>query len=179
MVPEGTPLNTPMLMPIRWTEIIKPGLCDGFFAYPNNPQIWDGYVRLAQEHHWLMFSQVAHPPYRLCSWEECLRLAKMRLPQNLGYFFYCEGNCAASGAWNVDRDLPPGSAWNTAGVSHKLHVQRHLAREKVGLDVLQRQPALRLYLDLPLHSGPSWRTCARSPATWTRRRPSPARRRSR
>lgn len=150
MVPEGTPLDRPMLMPIRWTDIIKPGLCEGFFAYPNNQMIWNGYLRLANEHNWFFFSQVAHPPYRMCSWEECMSLAKTHVPQNMGYFYYCEGDCAASKAWNIDRSIPPGPEWNTQGVSIRLHTLRHLALEKVGLEVLKQQPALKLYLDLPL-----------------------------
>ena len=28
---------------------------------------------------------------RLGSWDECVGLAKTRIPQNLGYFWYCEG----------------------------------------------------------------------------------------
>lgn len=158
MHPPGTPLNTPMLVPVSWRDIIRPGVCDGFFAYPNSEAIWEGYVRLAREHNWLFFSQVSHPPYRLCSWDECLRLAKTRVPQNLGYFFYCEGNCAASRAWNVDPGIPAGPEWNTAWASEYLHMRRHLAMEQVGLDVLAAQPALRLLVDLPVQeaTGGGW-----------------------
>ena len=158
MVPEGTRLEKPMLMPIRWTDIIKPDLCDGFFAYANNRTIWDGYLRLAKEHDWYFFSQVAHPPYRMSSWPEHMKMAKTRLPQNLGYFFYCEGDCAASKAWTVDTGVPPGPEWNTPRVSIRRHTLRHLALEQVGVDVLGRQPALNLYLDLPLDkaAGTAW-----------------------
>jgi len=152
MVPQDTPLSRRMLIPIRWEDIIKPGLCDGFFAYPNSPKIWqEHYVRFATSRNWLLFSQVSHPSgMRLCPWDECLSLAKTRIPQNLGYFFYCPGNCAAGRAWNADKSLPPGPLWNTRGVSKKLHIRRHLARENVGMDVVRRQPALSLHVDLPL-----------------------------
>ena len=150
MVPEATPMDKPMLMPIRWVDIIKPGLCDGFFAYANNRMIWDGYLQLAKEHNWCFFSQVAHPPYHLCSWSEHMELAKTRMPQNMGYFFYCEGDCAASKTWTIDTGIPPGPEWNTSRVSIRRHTLRHLALEQIGADVLKRQPALRLYLDLPL-----------------------------
>lgn len=158
MFPDGQPLRTPLLMPVRWTELIRPGLCDGFFAYPNNAEVWEGYLRLAREHGWLIFAQVAHPPYRLCAWEETMRLAKMRLPYNLGYFFYCEGSCAASGSWNVDQSIPSGPEWDSPDIGHKLHVRRHLAAERVGMDVLERQPAVRLHWDLPLRAaaGSTW-----------------------
>ncbi|MBC8443342.1 hypothetical protein H8D79_01305 [PVC group bacterium] len=152
MVPEGTPLSRPMLIPIRWEEIIKPGFCDGFFAYPNSPKIWqEHYVRFATSRNWLLFSQVSHPSgMRLSPWDECLSLAKTRIPQNLGYFFYCPGNCAGGSAWNADKGIPPGPLWNTRGVSKKLHIRRHLALENVGMDIVRRQPALRLHVDLPL-----------------------------
>ncbi|MGC9318998.1 MAG: hypothetical protein ACP5KN_13275, partial [Armatimonadota bacterium] len=153
MVPEGTPLDTRMLMPIHWGEIIKPGLCDGFFAYPNNGEIWGRYTRLAREHDWLMFSQVSHPGrMRLCPWDECVAMAKQRLPQNLGYFFYCEGDCAANDAWNDDPGIPEDPEWNTRGVSQPLHHRRFLATQGVGMEIVRRQPPLRILLDLPLDS---------------------------
>lgn len=153
MVPEGTPLDTKMLMPIRWGDIIKPGLCDGFFAYPNSRQIWERYLKLAQENDWLFFSQVSHPGFmRLCGWDECLELAKMRLPQNMGYFLYCPGDCAERRAWNDDPAIPPGAEWNTAGVSKARHWRLILGREKIGMDLVRAQPAIRLQVDLPLNA---------------------------
>ncbi|MFW6164379.1 MAG: hypothetical protein ACODAJ_16540, partial [Planctomycetota bacterium] len=151
-VPADAALSRRLLVPIRWSDVIKPGRCDGLFAYPNNRRIWEQkYVRFAQANDWLLFSQVSHPSgMRLCSWEECLMLAKQRFPQNLGYFFYCSGACAAGRAWNADRGIPPGPRWNTRGVSIPLHVRRHLALADVGMDVVRRQPPLRLRVDLPL-----------------------------
>lgn len=155
MVPEGTPLSQPGLMPIRWTDIIQPGRCDGFFAYPNNRRIWDRYLDLAREHGWLFFSQVSHPGFmRLCPWDESVAMAKERLPQNLGYFLYCEGDCAASRAWNADPGIPPGPEWNTRGVSKALHQRRYLALEGVGREVLAAFPPLSLRVDLPLDRAP-------------------------
>ena len=152
MVPGNTPLERPMLIPIRWADVVRPGLCDGLFAYPNNRTIWNGhYVRFAKANNWLIFSQVSHPSgMRLCRWDECLELAKTRIPQNLGYFFYCSGSCAAGRAWNADTGIPPGPEWNTRGVSTKLHVRRHLALEDVGMGIVRRQPPLRLHADFPL-----------------------------
>ncbi len=151
MVPEGTPLETRMLMPIHWGDIIKPGLCDGFFAYPNSQQVWDRYLKLARDNDWLFFSQVSHPSFmRLCSWDENVSMAKTRDPHNMGYFLYCEGTCAARGVWNDDHGIPDGPEWNTRGVSIKLHIRRHLALEDVGMDIVRAQPAIRLHADLPL-----------------------------
>jgi len=157
MVPEGTPLSTPMLLPIRWADVAKPGLCDGLFAYPNNAKVWqEHYVRFANERHWLLFSQVSHPSgMRLSPWDECLALAKARFSENLGYFFYCSGDCAADRAWNADPGIPPGPEWNTHGVSIRRHTRRHLALENIGMDIVRRQPALRLHIDFPLdQAGP-------------------------
>jgi hypothetical protein len=153
MVPEGTPLDTRNLLPIHWRDIIKPGLCDGFFAYPNTRAIWDRYLELATANDWLFFSQVSHPGrMRGCAWKECLKLAKTRVRQNMGCFLYCEGNCADRKAWNDDPDVPAGAAWSTPGVSRVLHLRRILAKQKVGMDVVRAYPAIRLRADLPLDS---------------------------
>lgn len=154
-VPEGTPLDRRALVPIHWRDIIKPGLCEGFFAYPNNREVWESYTRLAREHNWLFFGQVSHPGgMRLCPWDECLALAKERMPQNQGYFLYCPGDCATGNAWNDDPGIPDGPEWNTPGVSQALHWRRILALEDVGMDVVRAWPPLRLYPDLPLEGAP-------------------------
>jgi len=151
-VPEGTPLSTRMLIPIRWADIVKPGLCDGLFAYPNGRRIWQQhYVRFAKANNWPLFSQLSHPSgMRLGAWPDTVAMVKERFPQNLGYFWYCSGNCAARQAWNADKGIPQGPAWNTRSVSIKLHTRRHLAMENVGMDVVRRQPPLRLHIDMPL-----------------------------
>lgn len=151
MVPEGTPLETRLLMPIHFGDIIKPGLCEGFFAYPNKREVWDRYVKLATDNDWLLFSQVSHPGgMRLCKWDECLAMATQRFAQNQGYFLYCPGDCAERRAWNDDPDIPKGAEWNTRGVSRALHWRLILGRQDVGMDVVRAQPAIRLQADLPL-----------------------------
>lgn len=153
MLPEGASLDRPYLIPHRWSDVIRPGLCDGFFAYPNNEHIWnEKYIRFAKKNNWLFFSQVSHPSgMRLCPWETCLALAKTRIPQNLGYFLFCPGNCAADRAWNADKGIPPGPKWNTRSVSQKLHLRRILAIEDVGMDIVLGFPAIQLLVDLPLN----------------------------
>lgn len=152
MVKEGTPLSTPMLIPHRWSDVIEPGLCDGFFAYPNNEKIWrEHYLRFALKNNWLFFSQLSHPAgMRLSSWEKCVELAKTRVPQNLGYFFYCEGDCSVGNAWNVDKSIPSDPRWNIRGISRKLHIRLHLAKQNVGMDIVRKQEPLKLYVDFPL-----------------------------
>lgn len=160
MYSEDSSLDQSGLIPHYWADVIKPGFCDGFFAYPNNDQIWQQrYVRFARKHNWLMFSQVSHSgKMRMCSWDTCVKLAKMHLPQNLGYFFYCSGACAADEnalAWNTDPGIPPGPEWNTKDYAEPLHIRRHLALENVGMDIVRAQPAFKLNVDLPLdHARP-------------------------
>ncbi len=137
-VSEGTPLSTMNLLPIHLAEIVKPGQCDGIFGYPNNTHLWNQQtLRFAKERGWLFFSQLAHAgTMRLGSWEECLALAKTRVPQNLGFFWYCEGNCARN-VWNDDPSIPPGER-GSQRLYYVEHTRRILAAEKVGLDVLGR-----------------------------------------
>ncbi len=151
MVPADTPLSKRMLIPLHWSEIIKPGLCDGFFAYPNGQAVWERYLGLAREHDWYFFAQLPHPGnMRLASWPDAIELVKTKDPHNLGYFFYCEGDCQA-GRWNDDPDLPAGAEWHSRPWSIPLHCRRFLAGQKVGLDVRAKRPALKLSVDAPLN----------------------------
>jgi len=137
-VPPGTPLNKQGLIPIHLEEIIKPGLCDGLFAYPNNALIWErNTLRFARERGWLFFSQLAHPSgMRLGTWEECTKLVKTRIPQNLGYFWYCEGSCAQN-MFNDDPSIPPAERGSKRFYFVE-HTRRFLAKERVGMDVVER-----------------------------------------
>jgi len=146
-VPADTPLATPNLIPIHLSDIVKPGLCDGLFAYPNNAFVWETQtLRFARERGWLFFSQLAHPgPMRLGSWDECLGLVKLRVPQNLGFFWYCEGNCA-NNIWNDDPSILP----NERGPQRLYfveHTRRFLAQQKVGMDVVERNLKPELAFD--------------------------------
>lgn len=138
--------------PIYFHQIIKPGLCDGIMAYPNNAQIWENkYMRHIREHNWLFFSQLSHPSFmRLCSWEEAREMVHVEMPQNLGTFIYCEGSCAARGVWNDDRSMPDDPAWHQRRVSIPLHL-RHLAKHfDVGFDVVNNYFNLNVVLDARL-----------------------------
>jgi hypothetical protein len=150
-VPEGTPLTQRGLVPIRFEQIIQPGLCDGFFAYPNNAEVWRSFTEMAREHNWPFFSQLSHPGgMRLCPWEECIALARERMPQNMGYFLYCPGDCSLKHAWNDDPQFAGKPEQNIRGVSMPLHQRQILAAQDVGMDVVQAAPRLRLHPDLPL-----------------------------
>ena len=82
---------------------------------------------------------------RLASWATCVKLTKTRVPQNLGFFWYCEGNCARN-IWNDDPDIPA----NERGPQRLYfieHTRRFLARHKVGMDVLERHLKPELAFD--------------------------------
>jgi hypothetical protein len=140
--------------PIRFAEIIKPGLCDGFMAYPNSAKVWEEkYMRQVRANNWLYFSQLSHPSFmRLCAWPEAVKLVQTKMPQNLGTFIYCEGSCAARKVWNDDTSLPADPAWHQRWLSMPLHA-RHLARQfNVGMDVVRCYHHLRVSLDAKLQN---------------------------
>ena len=151
LLPKGAPLSTPGLYWYRYSDIIKPGLCDGFMAYPNNQKVWEQkYMRHVRRHGWLFFSQLSHPGrMRLQPWPEAVRMVKVRMPQNLGYFFYCEGDCAADKRWNDDFAIPPHPEWNLRMASIPLHMRLFAAKEGIGMDVVRRHLRLEVLLDVP------------------------------
>src|SRR5262249_38833471 len=72
---------------------------------------------------------------RLCKWDEQLRLASTNIPQNLGYFFYCDGNCF-SHAWNDDPSIPTDD--NIRPASIPSHFRRFCAQHDIGIDIVKR-----------------------------------------
>ncbi len=152
LLPAETPLQAPGLYPYHITEIIKPGLCDGIMAYPNNPEIWEKkYMRHVRKYGWLFFSQLSHPGnMRLQGWKESIEMVKTKMPQNLGYFFFCSGGCAAPRQWNEDPTVPNTLEENISMTSVPRHIRRFCAQEKIGEDVLARSLNLRLQVDAPL-----------------------------
>ena len=148
-VPPDTPLSTRGLYPYHYADIIRPGLCDGFMAYPNNAEVWEKkYLRFVRQQGWLFFSQLSHPGFmRLQPWEDALEMVKTKLPQNLGYFLYCQGDCNR-GQWNDDPSVPPEE--NLRGLSIPAHLRRIAAQEGVGMDVVNRYFHLGVQMDVPL-----------------------------
>lgn len=143
--PDGHDLNQSNLLPFHYKDVIKPGVADGFFAYGNNAAIWKRYTDIATKNNWLFFSQLAHPGVmRLApSWDESVRLVSTNLPQNLGYFFYCEGNCQRR-SFNDDLTVPDDDNFRPASIPS--HFRRFAAQHNVGVDVVQRAlvPTLQL-----------------------------------
>lgn len=139
------------LVPIHFADIIKPGLCDGFFAYPVRDEVWEKYIAIARKHDWPFFSQLSHPGFmRLHDWRHTVDMVKAEMPQNMGYFLYCPGDCATKSAWNDDPQFAGKPEQNIRGVSKTLHQRQILAQEDVGMNVVRAQPALAFHVDLPL-----------------------------
>ncbi|MBI4027453.1 MAG: hypothetical protein HY360_20880 [Verrucomicrobia bacterium] len=146
--PEGVDLRRGNLLPFHYADVIKPGVADGFFAFPNNEFVWKRYLNLATRNNWLFFSQLPHAgAYHLCSWEEALRLAETKVPQNLGYFFYTEGQDRRS-IWTDDPNSPADD--NFAWVSKRSHLRRFAAQKNIGMELLNRNltPTLEMYYDV-------------------------------
>jgi len=153
LLPADAPLATRGLYPYRLSDVIKPGLCEGLFAYPRNPGIWKKrYIRFARQNGWLFFSQLSHPGcYRLGSWEDELKMVKTEVPQNLGYFLFCQGNCTYRRQWNEDPGIPLDKPEENLSMdSIPLHIRRFFAQEKIGMDVLARYLRLQAQVDVPL-----------------------------
>lgn len=138
--------------PVRFADLIKPGLCDGFMAYPNNAQIFEHkYLRHVRKHGWLFYTQLSHPSFmHLSSWPEAVQMVLNKMPENLGYFLYCEGSCSARNVWNDDQSVPDEPAWNIRRTSQALHLRLIARQQKVGFDVVKRYQHLRVALDVKL-----------------------------
>ena len=158
--PPGTPLSTSGLVPIRLTDIVKPGLCDGVFAYPNSETVWeDDALRFARERNWLFFSQLAHAPWmRSEPWDITVRRTRTRVPQNLGTVWYCEGNCIhpiyesqrnQTNSDRIDPSIPPDEGGPDM-IHYVEHTRRALAQMNVGMDVVRRNLKPELALDYSL-----------------------------
>lgn len=155
--PSDTPLSTSSLVPIQLREIVKLGLCDGVFAYPNTDTVWENdALRFARERGWLFFSQLSHAPWmRSDAWLPTLRRVRTRVPQNLGTVWYCEGNCIhplyesqrrQMSAARLDKSIPE-SQGGPAMIHFVEHTRRLFAQAGVGMDVVERHLKPELQFD--------------------------------
>jgi len=148
-VPEGTPLTAKGLYPIRAEDIIKPGLCEGIMVGASGKSIFEKrFEPLLQKHHWPYFYQLSHPAtMRLMSWADAVAVAEQKRPENLGYMFYCEGNCRRR-RWNDDPAIPADD--NVRSASIPTHMRRHCAQRGVGREVVRRYFRPRVQLQVSL-----------------------------
>ena len=143
------PLATRGVYPYRWSDVVKPGLCEGIMLGSGSQTLMDKrYLPILDRHHWPYFKQLSHPSkMRLIPWSEALSMAHWKRPENLGYMFFCEGSCN-SGRWNDDPSIPPED--NVSGASIVTHRRRFCAQQGIGRDVVHRALRPRVQIETTL-----------------------------
>jgi hypothetical protein len=149
-LPANAPLKSGSLYPCKWSDIVKPGLVDALMGWPEHPERFQRTLRLAERFNLPFFFQLSHPSVmRLNSWADCLKNAKTKHPLNLGYFFFCEGDCNR-GQWNDDPSFSAAPGENVLYASIPDHVRRFCAQENVGTPVMEAymRPRVALFSNL-------------------------------
>ena len=141
--PEGAALCKPRIVPIHYRDIVKPGVCDGIFGYPNNDKVWNRQTRaIVEKIHCRFFSQLSTPPFmRIARFEQTVELTRWHDPGNLGTFLYMQGG-RSSKAWNELPHVTEGRYWTIAD-----HARKFAWDHKVGLDIVDRFLAPQTALD--------------------------------
>ncbi|MFH0797353.1 MAG: hypothetical protein V2A65_09965 [Candidatus Omnitrophota bacterium] len=126
-------------------EEIDGGIVDCFIGWPESADSYAATWRYARERGWQVIFDLKHSGHqRLNRWSEAVSNAKIRDPQNMGYYFYCEGNCV-QGRANDDMDPSlAGKEHNLETESIPYHLRRHCARENIGMDVVNRYYPLKV-----------------------------------
>ena len=104
----GESIFRPDIVPIHYRDIVKAGLCDGIFGYPNNEKVWkEKTMDVVNDLGCLFFSQCSTPGrMRLAPWDRTVALARERHPGNLGTFFYVEPSEGAEHRHPVPYEKP-------------------------------------------------------------------------
>jgi len=134
------------VVPIRYKDILKPGVCDGIFGYPNNPTIWENQTQsMVNKYKCLMFSQTSMPPgMRLCRFEEMVKLARWENPGNVGTFLF-PTHGRKQKAWNQLEYQDEDSYWTITD-----HIRYFAWTNNIGLDVVNRNLTAQVQLHYDL-----------------------------
>lgn len=142
LAPEEDPMK-PRILPFHYADIVRDGVCDGIFGYPNNEKVWrDQTQAIVEQLDVLFFSQVSTPAFmRLATFEKTVELARWRHPRNLGTFLYIQAgrNCKA---WNEMPYMDDTRYWTVADHARKLG-----DTFDIGMDVVRRELRPQLALD--------------------------------
>ncbi|MCM8768397.1 MAG: hypothetical protein NC911_01760 [Candidatus Omnitrophica bacterium] len=134
------------VVPIRYSDILKPGVCDGIFGYPNNQAIWENQTQaMVKKYLCLMFSQISMPPgMRLCRFDEMVNLARWEHPGNVGTFLYGTHGRKEK-AWNALDYQDAEKYWTLTD-----HIRHFGWVHKIGLEIVNRNlmPQLGLVYNL-------------------------------
>ena len=120
--------------PIRYAQILKPGLCDGIFGYPNKQAdlgrpdpVHRGQAPLP-----LVQPDVVPPGMRLCKLDEMVELARWNDPGNVGSFLF-PTHGRKERAWNELEYQDESSYWTSSD-----HVPRFAWDHKIGQPIVDR-----------------------------------------
>ncbi len=134
------------IVPISYAEIVKPGVCDGIFGYPNTPTIWKNQTQtVVQQRRCLLFSQMSMPPgMRGCRFGQMVEMARWEQPGNVGSFLYATHG-RKTRARNELEYQDESSFWTLPD-----HVRHFAWEQKIGQAIVDRAlaPAVRLVYDL-------------------------------
>ena len=134
-----------VVMPFRYSQILKPGVCDGIFGYPNNAAIWANQTEaMLEKYSCLMFSQMSLPPgMRICRFNEMVDLARWNNPGNVGSFLYGTHGRKAR-AWNSLEYQDDSSYWTVND-----HARRFAWDRQIGTKIVDRAlaPLVQLVYD--------------------------------
>ncbi len=137
------PLN---VAPIRYAQILEPGLCDGIFGYPSKQAVWEDQTQfIVGKHHCLLFSQMSLPPgMRLCKLDEMVELARWNDPGNVGSFLF-PTHGRKERAWNELEYQDESSYWTSSD-----HVRRFAWDHKIGQPIVDHAlaPTMQFVYDL-------------------------------
>ncbi len=140
---EGEDIFTMGVVPIHYEQIVKPGVCDGLFGYPNNDYVWERQTKaMVEKLDCLMFSQLSTPAgMRLSEFDETVEMALWKDPRNLGTFLYSSAT-AGTRAWNELPYLDGSYFWSTADLSRRFAWER-----QIGNDIVKRHLQPQIALD--------------------------------
>jgi hypothetical protein len=101
MLDSGESMVQDDVVPIYYRDIIKPGLVDGIFGYPNTAAIWEEQTMDIVEGFDIVFWSQSSTPgvMRGSSWDETIALARETHRGNLGTMFFVSPSTGA-GDWN-------------------------------------------------------------------------------
>ena len=140
---EGQDVLTPGIVPISYKDVLKPGVCDGIFGYPNNELVWRRQTQaMAEKHNCLFFSQTSSPAgMRLSKFDEMTSLARWEHVGNLGTFFFLSGTRGTK-AWNELPWLDGTRFWTVTDLARKVGWDH-----QIGMDVVERNLRPQVQLD--------------------------------
>ncbi|MCF7853944.1 MAG: hypothetical protein K9N51_04030 [Candidatus Pacebacteria bacterium] len=127
----------------EFADIVGKPWCQGLVAHHNITRAFERWVERAQELDAVYFTQLSHPAgMRAQGWEGSRKntIGFDTSDRNLGYFFYCSGDCASTkGHYHLEDPVVRREfkRISRADRSH-LHLARFCTQGGIGIDVVER-----------------------------------------